>query len=89
MNSSMIDALLCHRQAVLADIPAISDLMDRAIGQLQAGFLTDAEIAASRAHMGLDTQLIIDGSYFLVSLGDQLAGCGGVERSGDLVRRRP
>ncbi len=62
---------------MMADIPAITTLMDQAIAQLQRGFLSDAEVAASRAHMGLDTQLIRDGSYFLIESNGRLAGCGG------------
>lgn len=66
-----------HRLARADDIDAIRALMDRAIAWLQQGFLNEAEIAASRAHMGLDTQLIRDGTYFLIEAGGQLAGCGG------------
>lgn len=68
---------LAHRLATPDDIPAIAALMDRAISELQRGFLSPGQIAASRAHMGLDSQLIVDGSYFLVEMGNQLAGCGG------------
>lgn len=68
---------LSHRLATLDDVPAIAALMERAISQLQRGFLSEAEIAASRAHMGLDSQLIRDGSYFLIIADGQLAGCGG------------
>lgn len=68
---------LTHRLATLDDVPAIAALMERAIAQLQNGFLSEAEIAASRAHMGLDTQLIRDGSYFLIEADGRLAGCGG------------
>src|SRR3569833_4610309 len=68
---------LTHRTATLDDVPAIRALMDRAIAELQRGFLSEAEIAASRAVMGLDTQLIADGSYFLVEEDGRLAGCGG------------
>lgn len=63
--------------ATEADIPAIRALMARAIDELQRGFLSDAEIAASRAVMGLDTQLIADRSYFTARMGGALAGCGG------------
>jgi GNAT superfamily N-acetyltransferase len=63
--------------ATEADIPAIRALMARAIDDLQRAFLSDAEIAASRAVMGLDTQLIADRSYFAARLGGALAGCGG------------
>lgn len=63
--------------ATEADIPAIRDLMNRAIGELQGAFLSVPEIAASRAVMGLDTQLIADRSYFLAIIDGALAGCGG------------
>ena len=56
---------LHHRLATRADIAALTALMSAAIGELQKPFLTDAQIASSRAIMGLDTQLIDDGTYFV------------------------
>ncbi len=74
-----------HRVAVTADIPAIAVLMARAIGTLQGDFLTQAQVEASRAVMGLDTQLIADGTYMLVEVEDgRLAGCGGWSRRATL-----
>jgi GNAT superfamily N-acetyltransferase len=73
-----------HRLATDADIPALRALMDAAIGELQRGFLTTGQIAASRAVMGLDTQLIADGTYFAVASGGELAGCGGWSRRATL-----
>lgn len=70
-------AALIHRLAVAADSPAIATLMDRAIGALQADFLSAKQVAASRLSMGLDTQLIEDGTYFVVEDNGRLAGCGG------------
>ncbi|KAK0359113.1 hypothetical protein LTR94_032591, partial [Friedmanniomyces endolithicus] len=71
-------AMLSHRLATPDDIPAIAAVMDRAITELQRDHLSPAAIVASRAAMGLDTQLIDDGSYFVVHAADgQLAGCGG------------
>lgn len=72
------------RPATEGDIPAVRALMERAIGELQRGFLTPAEIAASRAVMGLDTQLIADRTYFLAGVGGALAGCGGWSRRATL-----
>ena len=69
-----------HRRAAEADIPALRALMEAAIGELQRGFLTAEQIAASRIVMGLDTQLIADGTYFAVEAGAQLVGCGGWSR---------
>ncbi|MFS0738721.1 GNAT family N-acetyltransferase [Sphingomonas sp. 1P06PA] len=51
--------------------------MERAIAELQRGFLDPAQIEASRRSMGLDRQLIGDRTYFLVESGGRLAGCGG------------
>jgi GNAT superfamily N-acetyltransferase len=62
------------------DIPAIAAVMAAAIGQLQAGFLDPDQIAASNAIMGLDTQLIDDGTYFVIESDDEIAGCGGWSR---------
>jgi GNAT superfamily N-acetyltransferase len=75
---------LAARLATMDDLPALRRLMDAAIGQLQAGFLTPAQIAASRHIMGLDTQLIEDGTYYLVTRGDAVAGCGGWSRRNTL-----
>jgi GNAT superfamily N-acetyltransferase len=75
---------LTHRLAREADLPALSALMDLAIGELQKGFLSEEQIAASRLIMGLDTQLVDDGTYFVVEADGQLAGCGGWSRRATL-----
>ena len=58
--------------------------MDAAIAELQQPFLDAAQIAASRAIMGLDTQLFDDGTYFVVESTGELAGCGGWSRRATL-----
>lgn len=63
--------------AKLCDVPLISDLQSQAIHELQKGYLDKAQIIASQASMGLDTQLIADGTYFCVFIGQTLVGCGG------------
>lgn len=65
------------RWANMADGPAIERLMELAIGTLQAGFLSPEQVAASRAFMGLDIQLIEDGTFLLAEQGDAIVGCGG------------
>jgi len=72
------------RHAVSADIPALMALMDAAIAELQQAFLDEAQIGASRAIMGIDTQLIDDGTYFVVESGADIAGCGGWSRRATL-----
>jgi len=71
---------LSHRLATMDDVPALQAVMDASIAELQRGFLTDAQIASSRTFMGLDTQLIADGTYFLVEADGRVAGCGGWSR---------
>jgi GNAT superfamily N-acetyltransferase len=71
---------LQHRLARHEDVPALTALMEAAIAQLQQPFLDAAQIAASRVIMGLDSQLIEDGTYFVIEQGRALAGCGGWSR---------
>jgi GNAT superfamily N-acetyltransferase len=68
----------------MEDVPTLTVLMDAAIAELQRGFLDDDQIASSRAIMGLDTQLIDDGTYFVIELGADIAGCGGWSRRATL-----
>jgi GNAT superfamily N-acetyltransferase len=75
---------LTSRFARREDMPALLPLIDAAIGELQKGFLDDAQIASSRAIMGVDTQLIDDRTYFVVESEGRLAGCGGWSRRATL-----
>ena len=69
-----------HRLAAAADIRALRELMDSAIAELQRGFLSEEEVAASFSIMGLDTLLIEDGTYFIVESDGIIAGSGGWSR---------
>ena len=71
---------LTHRLARREDVPALAALMEAAIAELQKPFLSEGQIASSRAIMGLDTQLIDDGTYVIVEAEGALAGCGGWSR---------
>jgi GNAT superfamily N-acetyltransferase len=77
-------AELTSRLAVTEDVPALTVLMDAAIAELQRAFLDDDQIASSRAIMGIDTQLIDDGTYFVVESDGDIAGCGGWSRRATL-----
>lgn len=72
------------RLATSADLPALRVMINRAIAELQSAFLTPAEVEASQAMMGLDTQLIDDGCYYLAEIDGQLAGSGGWSRRATL-----
>jgi GNAT superfamily N-acetyltransferase len=75
---------LTSRLATRDDIPVLAPLMQAAIDKLQKGFLDEAQIRSSHAIMGLDHQLIDDGTYFIVECDGQLAGCGGWSRRATL-----
>ena len=68
---------LTHRIACLNDLDALYALMARAIGQNQSDFLTPEQVAVSDQVMGLDTQLVRDGTYFMIQSGERTVGCGG------------
>lgn len=66
-----------HRVASPDDLDALREVMRRSIEGLQDAFLSPAQVAASHKVMGLDTQLVRDGTYFVIESGDRIAGCGG------------
>jgi GNAT superfamily N-acetyltransferase len=74
------EGALRTRLARLDELDTLKDLMELSIGELLKPFLSAAEIASSRTIMGLDTQLIRDGTYFVVEENGVLAGCGGWSR---------
>jgi GNAT superfamily N-acetyltransferase len=76
--------VMSHRRATRDDIEALRQLSERAIGELQRGFLTHEQIESSGAIMGVDTQLVDDGTYFVVEIDGRLAGCGGWSRRATL-----
>jgi GNAT superfamily N-acetyltransferase len=72
------------RLAAADDLPAMRNVMELAIDELQISFLSEEEVAASHAVMGLDTQLVADGTYFIVEEDGRVAGCGGWSRRATL-----
>lgn len=65
------------RWAEKHDLSALKALMKRSIDALQTGLLSPEQVAASHAIMGLDTQLIEDGTYLVAERDGVIAGCGG------------
>jgi GNAT superfamily N-acetyltransferase len=66
-----------HRIARIDDLDALREVMRRSIETLQDDFLNPEQVAASHKVMGLDAQLVADGTYFIVEAGKRIAGCGG------------
>jgi GNAT superfamily N-acetyltransferase len=54
--------------------------MALAIAENQKAYLTPELVRESLRVMGLDTTLVEDGTYFVVSIDRQIAGCGGWSR---------
>ncbi len=71
------------RYAQPSDVPALSALIELSVRGLQAGDYSPAQIeGALGAVFGVDTQLIADGTYFVVEATgadgtSMLVGCGG------------
>lgn len=73
------------RLATTADIPALQALIAQSVRVLQAGDYTPRQMEGALGTVfGVDSQLIADGTYFVVMCGSDLAGCGGWSRRGTL-----
>src|SRR5262245_41444398 len=73
-----------HRLAIRADLPALEALMTMAIRQLVGAYLDAVRVEASFEIMGVDTQLIDDGTYFAIEHERHMVGCGGWSRRATL-----
>lgn len=66
------------RNATLADKPVLEALIARSARELSKGDYTSEQVeGALRGAFGVDTQLIADGTYFVVESDGKIAGCGG------------
>ena len=63
--------------ASLDDLEGLREVMRRSIESLQDDFLTRGQVRVSHQVMGLDTQLVRDGTYFVIEREERMAGCGG------------
>jgi ribosomal protein S18 acetylase RimI-like enzyme len=65
----------------MADLPALGPLIAASARELSRGDYTPEQVeAALRGAFGTDTQLIRDGTYFVIEAEGRLAGCGGWSR---------
>jgi GNAT superfamily N-acetyltransferase len=73
------------RLATEADIPALEALIARSGIGLSKGFYTDEQAAAVTRHVfGVDSQLVRDGTYFVVERDGRPVACGGWSRRATL-----
>ncbi|WP_332848313.1 GNAT family N-acetyltransferase [Massilia sp. S19_KUP03_FR1] len=69
------------RPAAPTDIPALEALIARSAAGLGTGFYSPAQTAAlSREVFGVDSQLVTDGTYFVMEVDGVTAACGGWSR---------
>jgi GNAT superfamily N-acetyltransferase len=66
------------RRAVEADVPSLHALIEASARGLQAGDYTQAEIEGALGHaLGLDSQLVEDGTYFIAEVDGVMVASGG------------
>ena len=79
-----VERIATYRLATPAELPELRALMDASIRTLIGAYLDPARVDASFEIMGVDTQLIEDGTYFVVECEGRISGCGGWSRRATL-----
>lgn len=66
------------RLAILDDVAILQQLIAQSVRGLSPGYYTPAQIESSIKHIfGIDTQLIADGTYYVIESGNTIVACGG------------
>jgi GNAT superfamily N-acetyltransferase len=66
------------RPATSSDGPALRTLIERSAVALSVGFYTRQQtVALTREVFGVDSQLLADGTYYVVETAGEIAACGG------------
>ena len=69
------------RKAETADVPRLEELIALSARELSRDFYTDEQIEAAVAHLfGVDTQLVADGTYYVIERDGRPVACGGWSR---------
>jgi GNAT superfamily N-acetyltransferase len=68
------------RPATMEDVPRLQVLIPTSVRNLRTGYSSEQVEAALGNALGVDTQLVRDGTYFVVEVGSELVGCGGWSR---------
>lgn len=69
------------RPAMRSDIPALAALIERSGRALSVGHYSARQAEAITRHVfGVDTQLIDDGTYFVIDCDGRIVACGGWSR---------
>src|ERR1700744_531394 len=66
------------RLATFNDIPFLQTLIAESVRGLSVGYYTPSQIESAIKYVfGVDTQLVIDGTYYVAEKDGAIAGCGG------------
>lgn len=66
------------RLATMDDTPVLQDLIRESVRGLSDSYYSPPQIESALLHVfGVDTQLILDGTYFIAEVEEQIAGSGG------------
>jgi GNAT superfamily N-acetyltransferase len=66
------------RLATFADVPQLLKLIDMSVRGLSADYYTPNQIESSLKYLfGVDSQLIVDGTYYVAEIEGVTVGCGG------------
>ena len=66
------------RPAELEDIPHLNELISLSVRRLSIGLYSSAQIESALKYVfGVDTQLIVDGTYYIAEVNNVMVGCGG------------
>lgn len=66
------------RLATIKDVPALGELISRSVTVLSEKYYTSTQVKSALSHVfGVDTQLILDGTYFIAEVEKLIVGSGG------------
>jgi GNAT superfamily N-acetyltransferase len=66
------------RLATFDDIPQLNELIEQSARLLSVGFYTPAQTESAIKYVfGVDTQLVIDSTYYVAEIDGEKVGCGG------------
>jgi GNAT superfamily N-acetyltransferase len=66
------------RLATFEDIPLLNKLIALSVRGLSTDYYTPSQIESAIKYVfGVDTQLIVDGTYYIAYMDDKIVGCGG------------
>ena len=73
------------RLATFEDVPVLQQLIARSARGLSEGFYTPAQAESAIKYVfGVDSQLLIDGTYYIAETDDDIVACGGWSRRNTL-----